>query len=321
MAVYTDVGDAELEDFLKAYDLGAMLAFKGIAEGVENSNFLLRTEAGTFILTLYEKRVAEADLPFFLGLMEHLAERGINCPLPIRGRDGRALRRVAGRPAVIASFLEGLWVRRPQASHCATLGRALAAMHEAGRDFPLTRANALSLEGWRGLAEMSREGADTVEAGLAAFIAAELAFLESHWPADLPEGVIHADLFPDNVFFLKEKLSGLIDFYFACNDLLAYDLAVCLNAWCFEADRTFNVTKGRALIQGYESARPMLPGERRALPVLARGAALRFLLTRLYDWLTVPEGALVTPKDPLEYVRKLRFHQRVASAADYGVST
>ncbi len=320
MAVYTDVGDAELEEFLKAYDLGAMLAFKGIAEGVENSNFLLRTEAGTFIMTLYEKRVAEADLPFFLGLMEHLAERGINCPLPIRGRDGQALRRVAGRPAVIASFLEGLWVRRPQASHCAALGRALAAMHEAGRDFPLTRTNALSLEGWRGLAEMSRERADTVEPGLAAFIAAELDFLEAHWPKDLPEGVIHADLFPDNVFFLKEKLSGLIDFYFACNDLLAYDLAICLNAWCFEADRTFNVTKGRALIQGYESTRPMLPGERRALPVLARGAALRFLLTRLYDWLTVPEGALVTPKDPLEYVRKLRFHQRVASAADYEVS-
>jgi homoserine kinase type II len=319
MAVYTDVGDAELEEFLKAYDLGAMLAFKGIAEGVENSNFLLRTEAGTFILTLYEKRVAEADLPFFLGLMEHLAGRGINCPLPIRGRDGQALRRVAGRPAVIASFLEGLWVRRPQASHCAALGRALAAMHEAGRDFPLTRPNALSLEGWRGLAEMSRERADTVEPGLAAFIAAELAFLESHWPKDLPEGVIHADLFPDNVFFLKEKLSGLIDFYFACNDLLAYDLAICLNAWCFEADRTFNVTKGRALIQGYESARSMLPGERRALPVLARGAALRFLLTRLYDWLTVPEGALVTPKDPLEYARKLRFHQRVANASDYGV--
>jgi homoserine kinase type II len=319
MAVYTDVGDAELEEFLKAYDLGAMLAFKGIAEGVENSNFLLRTEAGTFILTLYEKRVAEADLPFFLGLMEHLAGRGINCPLPIRGRDGQALRRVAGRPAVIASFLEGLWVRRPQASHCAALGRALAAMHEAGQDFPLTRPNALSLEGWRGLAGMSRERADTVEPGLARFIAAELAFLELHWPVDLPAGVIHADLFPDNVFFLKDKLSGLIDFYFACNDLLAYDLAVCLNAWCFEADRTFNVTKGRALIQGYESARSMLPDERRALPVLARGAALRFLLTRLYDWLTVPEGALVTPKDPLEYVRKLRFHQRVASAADYGV--
>jgi len=251
--------------------------------------------------------------------MEHLAGRGINCPLPIKGRDGQALRRIAGRPAVIASFLEGLWVRRPRTSHCAALGRALAAMHQAGLDFPLTRPNALSLAGWRNLADMSADRADTVERSLAAFIAAELDFLEVHWPSGLPDGVIHADLFPDNVFFLKEKLSGLIDFYFACNDLLAYDLAVCLNAWCFEADSSFNVTKGRALIQGYESVRPLAPGEHRALPVLARGAALRFLLTRLYDWLTVPTGALVTPKDPLEYVRKLRFHQRVASAADYGV--
>jgi homoserine kinase type II len=319
MAVYTEVGDADLEDFLKAYDLGALLSFKGIAEGVENSNFLLRTAAGTFILTLYEKRVSAADLPFFLALMEHLAERGISCPLPVKGRDGKAERELAGRPAAIVSFLEGLWVRRPQAHHCEALGRVLAQMHRAGSDFPLRRTNSLSLEGWRGLAEMSRARADSVEPGLADIIAAELAFLERAWPKALPEGVIHADLFPDNVFFLKERLSGLIDFYFACNDLLAYDLAVCLNAWCFEADRTFNVTKGRALFHAYDRVRPLDPTERAALPVLARGAALRFLLTRLYDWLTVPAGALVTPKDPLEYLRKLRFHQKVGSAADYGL--
>ena len=321
MAVYTDVSDSDLDVLLKAYDLGALTSFKGIAEGVENSNFLLRTEAGTFILTLYEKRVAAGDLPFFLGLMEHLASRGIRCPLPVKDRRGEALQTVAGRPAVLVTFLEGIWVRRPQTMHCAALGRALAQMHEAGRDFPLTRANALSLAGWASLVEMSRARADTVEAGLAAFVSAELAFLESCWPTDLPQGVIHADLFPDNVFFLKERLSGLIDFYFACNDLLAYDLAVCLNAWCFEADKSFNVTKGRALIQAYESVRPLAPAEREALPILARGAALRFLLTRLYDWLTVPDGALVTPKDPLEYVRKLRFHQRVETVADYGLTT
>lgn len=319
MAVYTDVGDADLEEFLNAYDLGALLSFKGIAEGVENSNFLLRTESGSYILTLYEKRVAEADLPFFLGLMEHLADRGIRCPLPVKGRDGKALRRVAGRPAAIISFLEGLWARRPQTHHCAALGQALAEMHQAGRGFPLHRRNALSRDGWRPLFEMSRARADTVEPGLAAFIAAELAFLESAWPAGLPEGVIHADLFPDNVFFLKGQLSGLIDFYFACNDVLAYDLAVCLNAWCFEPDNTFNVTRGRALIQAYENVRRLQPDEREKLPILARGAALRFLLTRLYDWLTVPAGALVTPKDPREYLRKLRFHQKVESAADYGM--
>ncbi len=318
MAVYTDVGDADLEELLKAYDLGGLLSFKGIAEGVENSNFLLRAKSGNYILTLYEKRVAEADLPFFLGLMEHLAERGMLCPLPVRGRDGKALHRIAGRPAALITFLDGMWVRRPQPHHCAALGEALAKMHLAGRDFPLHRGNSLSRDGWRPLFEMSRARADTVEPGLAAFVEAELAHLESAWPKNLPDGVIHADLFPDNVFFLKGRLSGLIDFYFACNDLLAYDLAVCLNAWCFEPDNAFNVTKGRALIQAYQSVRALEPAELQALPVLSRGAALRFLLTRLYDWLTVPAGALVTPKDPREYLRKLRFHQKVGSAADYG---
>ena len=319
MAVYTDVTDAELEEFLNAYDLGALLSFKGIAEGVENSNFLLRTESGSFILTLYEKRVAEADLPFFVGLMEHLADRGINCPLPVAGRDGSALRRLAGRPAAVVSFLDGISVRRPQVGHCAALCKALASMHEAGRDFPLTRANALSLAGWHGLLELASPRADGVEPGLASLIAAELDALDRSWPAGLPAGVVHADLFPDNVFFLKNVLSGLIDFYFACNDLFAYDLAICMNAWCFEQDKTFNVTKARALIGGYEAVRSLRPEERDSLPILARGAALRFLLTRLYDWLTVPEGALVTPKDPLEYARKLRFHQKVASAAEYGI--
>ncbi len=319
MAVYTDVTDSELTEFLKAYDLGRLLALKGIAEGVENSNFLLHTEAGYFILTLYEKRVAEADLPFFIGLMDHLAERGIRCPLPVKGRDGTALNRLAGRPAAIISFLEGIWVRRPKASHCQALGTAMAQMHLAGRDFPLHRANALSLASWRPLFDASRARADTVEAGLANYIDAELDDLEAAWPDQLADGVIHADLFPDNVFFLNDELSGLIDFYFACNDMLAYDIAVCLNAWCFEADNSFNVTKARALMAGYESVRKLAPDERDALPILARGAALRFLLTRLYDWLTVPEGALVTPKDPLEYVRKLRFHQKVTNAREYGI--
>jgi homoserine kinase type II len=319
MAVYTDVTDSELEEFLKAYDLGRLLALKGIAEGVENSNFLLHTEAGYYILTLYEKRVAEAELPFFIGLMDHLAERGIACPLPVKGRDGTALHRLAGRPAAIISFLEGIWVRRPKAGHCHALGAAMAQMHLAGGDFPMHRANALSLKSWRPLFDTSRARADSVEAGLADYISAELDDLEAGWPDHLAAGVIHADLFPDNVFFLNDELSGLIDFYFACNDMLAYDIAICLNAWCFEADNRFNVTKARALMAGYDGVRKLAHDERDALPVLARGAALRFLLTRLHDWLTVREGALVTPKDPLEYVRKLRFHQKVTSAREYGI--
>ncbi len=319
MAVYTDVAAEELESFLADYDLGGLLAYKGIAEGVENSNFLLHTSRGYFILTLYEKRVATADLPFFLGLMEHLAARGLTCPQPVKSRAGLTLGTLAGRPAAIVTFLDGMWIRRPNASHCAGLGEALAALHLAGLDFGRTRRNALSVDGWRPLYESARERADTVLNGLAATIAAELEHLERSWPRDLPQGVIHGDLFPDNVFFLGNRLSGLIDFYIACTDTLSYDVAVCLNAWCFEPDHSYNVTKGRALLQAYSRARPPSPAERAALPLLCRGAALRFLLTRLVDWFAVPPGALVRPKDPIEYYRKLRFHQMIASARDYTV--
>jgi homoserine kinase type II len=319
MAVYTDVTAEELAAFLSAYDLGELLSYKGIAEGVENSNFLLHAGRGHYILTLYEKRVAAQDLPFFLGLMEHLAARGLTCPQPVKNRGGEILGKLAGRPAAIVTFLDGMWIRRPSATHCAGLGQALAELHLAGADFKMTRANALSVAGWRQLYETAKARADSVQAGLSAAIAGELEALASCWPRDLPQGVIHADLFPDNVFFLGDRLSGLIDFYFACTDTLAYDVAICLNAWCFEADHSYNVTKGRALLQAYAAKRPLTAAERAALPLLARGAAMRFLLTRLVDWLNVPPGALVKPKDPLEYHRKLRFHQAVASVRDYGI--
>ena len=319
MAVYTDVGDAELESFLAEYDIGAADALKGVAEGVENSNYLLTTSKGQYFLTLYEKRVDPKDLPFFLGLMDHLSARGINCPRPIHGRDGSAVRTLAGRPAAITTFLHGLSPRRIAVKHCAPLGDALARLHLAGRDFGLKRPNALSVGGWRPLFDGSRAHADGVAPGLARELADELAFLEAHWPNDLPAGVIHADLFNDNVFFLNDRLSGLIDFYFACNDALAYDVAVCLNAWCFELDRAFNATKARALLQAYEKVRPLTAAERTALPLLARGSALRFLLTRLYDWIHTPADALVKRKDPLEYLAYLRFHRGTTSLADYGL--
>ena len=319
MAVYTDVTADDLTQFIAGYEIGALRSYKGIAEGVENSNFLVHTSAGNFILTLYEKRVAANDLPFFLALMEHLAARGITCPQPVKNKQGGMLGTLAGRPAAIVTFLDGLWIRRPNAGHCAAVGEALARLHLAGRDFPNRRANALSIESWRGLYEHAKDRGDSVRPGLCAEIAKELDALEKSWPRDLPEGVIHADLFPDNVFFLGDKLSGLIDFYFACTDTLAYDLAVCLNAWCFEPDHSYNVTKGRALLKVYGKVRALSAAECAALPVLSRGAAMRFLLTRLVDWLAVPDGALVKPKDPLEYFRKLRFHQSVKSASDYGI--
>ncbi|HSI39472.1 MAG TPA: homoserine kinase [Xanthobacteraceae bacterium] len=319
MAVYTDVSPEELETFLSTYALGRLRAFKGIAEGVENSNFLLQTEAGSFILTLYEKRVNPDDLPFFIGLMEHLAGRGIACPQPVANRQGSALGRLAGRPAAIATFLIGTSVRRPRVPHCAALGAALAELHLAGQGFALHRANALSVPGWRPLVDAAGTRADEVAPDLRALVSQELEHLEARWPTDLPAGVIHADLFPDNVFFLDDRLSGVIDFYFACNDLFAYDVAIALNAWCFELDGAFNITKGRALLAAYAARRPLQPAEIAALPLLARGAALRFLLTRLVDWLNVPPGALVRPHDPLEYLQKLRFHRAAESARDYGI--
>jgi homoserine kinase type II len=320
MAVYTEVTDEVLASFLQGYDIGAPVAFRGIAEGVENSNYALKTTKADFILTLYEKRVDPADLPYFLGLMEHLAAAALPCPLPVRNRAGDNLNPLAGRIASITTFLPGLWPRRVLTEHCAPLGAALARLHLAGAGFPHSRPNALGPTSWRPLLQKSLGGADDVLPGLGAELDAALDKILAAWPArGLPAGQIHADLFPDNVFFLNGEISGLIDFYFAATDLLAYDIAICLNAWCFERDFSFNVTKSRALLQGYTAQRRLNAAETAALPVLAQGAAMRFLLTRLYDWLNTPVGALVTRKDPLDYLRRLRFHAELQDPGAYGL--
>jgi homoserine kinase type II len=320
MAVYTQVPDDELAAFIASYGLGRVLSCKGIAEGVENTNYLLHTDKGPYILTLYEKRVKAADLPFFLGLMDHLAANGITCPLPVHDAQGRTLGTLAGRPAALVTFLEGVWPRSPRVVHCAGVGEVLAKLHLAGKGFTLTRRNALGLEGWAPLFHRFEQNADKIVPGLRRQIADELAHLATHWPKGLPQGVIHADLFQDNVFFLGDRLSGVIDFYFACNDALVYDVAICLNAWCFSAEGQYDIEKGTALLANYQRVRPLSDGERAALPILARGSALRFLLTRAYDWINTPAGALVQRKDPLEYLRKLTFHQLVRDARDYGLA-
>ena len=319
MAVYTEVTDEALAEFLTLYDIGGMVAFRGIAEGVENSNYALKTTQGDFILTLYEKRVDPVDLPWFLGLMEHLAAQGLSCPLPVRARGGANLNPLAGRIAAITTFLPGVWPRRVLIEHCEPLGAALAKLHLAGENFPPARKNALGPDAWGPLLEKTLGQADTVQAGLGEELAALLRGIVAAWPLGLPQGHIHADLFPDNVFFLNGEISGLIDFYFACTDIYAYDIAICLNAWCFERDFSFNVTKSRALLRGYMAHRALSDAEAAALPVLSQGAAMRFLLTRLYDWLNTPPGAMVTPKDPLDYYRRLRFHSAAQGAAAYGL--
>jgi homoserine kinase type II len=319
MAVYTEVTDDALTAFLEAYDIGRVVAFRGIAEGVENSNYSLRTTIGDFILTLYEKRVDPQELPWFLGLMAHLAAKSLPCPLPVQARDGRTLNPLAGRVAAITTFLPGIWPRRPTAAHCAPLGAAMAQLHQAGADYTAVRTNALGPHGWRPLLDRCGASADQVHDGWGRDLSAALDRILAQWPHDLPHGQIHADLFPDNVFFLDGAISGVIDFYFAATDFFAYDIAVCLNAWCFEPDLTFNITKSRALLRGYQSVRALTAAERAALPILCQGAAIRFLLTRLYDWINTPPGALVTRKDPMPFYRRLRFHAQTTSAGDYGL--
>ena len=319
MAVYTEVTDEDLAAFLARYDCGRLSFYKGIAEGVENTNYFVRTERDRFILTLYEKRVNVADLPYFLKLKQHLARRSVHCPVPVTDRTGETLGTLNGRRAALITFLDGVSVKRPRAEHCAQVGRALAGLHLASADFGMFRANALGPAGWPPLYARFAAQAEEIMPGLTQLIEAELVVHAHGFPAGLPQGVIHADLFPDNVFFADGELSGLIDFYFACNDALAYDIAICLNAWCFEPGaHAFDRDKGAALLAGYDAVRALTTDERTAMPMLARAASLRFLLTRSYDWLNRPPGALVTPHDPYDYVARLRFHQSVASIADYG---
>ncbi len=313
MAVYTDVPAELLAEFLAPYGLGDIRTFKGIAEGVSNSNFLLETAGDDgperFILTLYERRIDAADLPWFIGLMEHLADRGLPVPRPVRDRDGQALQRLAGRHACLIRFLPGVSVSSPTAAQARAAGRSLAGLHLAGRDYADVRPNGLGPGWWHSTAALLGARLDSLEAGLADLVDRRLAGLRHDWPADLPAGTIHADLFPDNVLMLGNRVSGLIDFYFACTDLLAYDLAVLLNAWAFPPDGTAPLAdRWEAALEGYEAVRPLDPAERAALPRLCEGAALRFLLSRAQDWLEPADGALVARKDPLPFARRLAWH-------------
>jgi homoserine kinase type II len=319
MAVYTPVDREALERFLSDYDLGRLVEHRGIQAGVENSNFFVDTDQGRFVLTIYERRVDPADLPFYLGLMEHLAERGIHCPLPIHGRDGRVRRELKSKPAAVVTFLEGTCVEQITSGHCRALGAALAQLHREGRDFSIRRANDLSVDGWRRLLDLCAPEANRVLPGLAEELEQDFQDILAGWPSGLPAGIIHGDLFPDNIFFRGTEVTGIIDFYFACNDLLAYDLAVCLVAWCFDAAHVFLPERAAALVEGYVSERPLEPAEKAAFLRLCQGASLRFLLTRLYDWLNQVDGALVQPKDPLEYLAKLRFFRGLDDPEACGV--
>ncbi len=312
MAVYTHVPAEAMAALLTRYGVGGLRSAKGIAEGVENSNYLVEADGGQrFILTLYEKRVDAGDLPFFLSLLDHLADRGLPVPRALKDRDGVQIQQVCGRPACLIEFLHGVSLSHPTPAQARATGAMLGRMHAALADFAPERPNTLGLPGWHALAEKCGDGLDVIAPGLRARIDEELAFLGAHWPTDLPRSVIHADLFPDNVLMLGDEVTGIIDFYFACTEIRAWDLAVTHSAWAFSADgANFDAGVGAALIDGYGDGFALTDAERAALPVLARGASLRFTLTRAWDWLNTPADALVTRKDPLAFLRRLDRYAR-----------
>ncbi len=320
MAVYTHVSDADFEEILTHYSLGDFVAATGITGGVENTNYFLTTSTGRFIATIYEKRVNPKELPFFLNLMNELHHKGVSCPDVIAKKDSTYLHRFADKPFAITRFLSGKSVSSITQTQCRKLGVALAEFHQAAQTFQMQRPNTMSLPAWQEMWASLKDDAHKWKPGAENEISALLESIKTRWPTDLPTGIIHADLFPDNVFFLEGEVSGIIDFYFACNDFLAYDIAICLNAWCFEHETEFNITRARHLLAGYQSIRPLSNNEKLALPTLCMGAGLRFLLTRLHDWLHQEKGALVKPKNPQEYLAKVQFHQHVKDMSEYGLS-
>ena len=318
MAVYTNIEKDELEHFLKNYNIGNLIKYEEIAEGVENSNFKIFTSKNTYILTIFEKRVSSNDLPFFIELMNYLDSKKYKCPKPIADTNGNYISYLKKKPCTIVSFIKGKWIRNIKNIHCQQLGNNLAKLHTLTKSFKLKRENSMGYHTWDNLFNNFRAEKNMQYKEIYKIILDELAFLSNKWPKNLPSGIIHADLFQDNVFFEDDTFTGVIDFYFACNDYYAYELAVVLNAWCFEKDQSFNTTKARLILNEYQKEKALIYEEKEFFPVLARGAALRFLLTRLNDLIFHSPKHFVQPKDPHEYLEILHFHQAIESISEYG---
>ena len=319
MGVYTDVTQDELERFIATFAIGDLVTFTPIPQGIENSNFLLVTTTGKFVVTIYERRVDPNDLPFFLGLMHFLSDNGFHCPRPLANTKGEYLQTLARKPAAIVSYLKGDSPRVITRAHCKELGAAMAKMHLIASRYPLSRKNNLALTAWSKVFSELRTQSEELKPGLSDWIQEELLSFDGSWPTNLPNGIIHGDLFPDNVFFLPNHHSAFIDFYFACNDAYAFDIAISLNAWCFDNNQQFNRDHSQFLFDGYQSVRALSHLELVAMPLLARGAAMRFLITRLYDWFNVRKNTPTQRKNPLEFVPLIKFHQTVVDTTAYGV--
>ena len=320
MAVYTKLSKIELNEFFTKYDLGKLLKYEGIKEGIENTNYFIQTEKGKYILTLYEKRVEEKDLPFFIGLMKNLYDKKFPSPKPIINKNGNYISDILKKKAAVVSFLDGRAKKILSPDDCCEVGISTAKMHLITKNLSGKRENKLSVNSWRMLFNKVKNECSKIHTNLPNIIEKNLTEVEEKWPKDIPSGIIHADLFSDNIFFKSNKLSGIIDYYFACNDYYAFEIAICLNALCFEGDNanlSFNVTKAKRFIDGYSSVRKLSDEEKNSLKVLCQGAAIRFLLTRVFDFLNLSDGALVKIKDPLEYLKRLEFHDNVKDYQDY----
>ena len=320
MAVYTKLSENNLKDFFSKYNLGKLLKFKGIQEGIENSNYFVKTDSGKFILTIYEKRVEEKDLPFFMGLMKNIFNENFPSPEPIINKNGNYITEIFGKKAAVVSFLEGASKKNLTPGNCHEVGIYTAKLHMITKNLNIKRTNRLSVNSWRLIYRKIQKDCSKIYPGLTKIIERNLEVIEDKWPKNIPRGIIHADLFPDNIFFKGSKLTGIIDFYFSCYDFYALEIAICLNALCFEGKNenlSFNVTKAKKFIDGYSSIRKLTEEEKESLKILCHGAAMRFLLTRVFDYLNLTEDALVKIKDPVEYLKRLEFHNNVKNYQDY----
>ena len=320
MAVYTKLSENNLKDFFSKYNLGKLLKFHGIQEGIENSNYFVKTDSGKFILTIYEKRVEEKDLPFFMGLMKNIFNENFPSPEPIINKNGNYITEIFGKKAAVVSFLEGTSKKNLTPDNCYEVGIYTAKLHMITKNLNIKRTNRLSVNSWRLIYRKIQRDCSKIYPDLTKIIERNLEIIEDKWPKNIPRGIIHADLFPDNIFFKGSKLTGIIDFYFSCYDFYALEIAICLNALCFEGKNenlSFNVTKAKKFIDGYSSIRKLTEEEKESLKILCHGAAMRFLLTRVFDYLNLTEDSLVKIKDPVEYLKRLEFHNSVKNYQDY----
>ena len=320
MAIYTKLTENNLEEFFLNYNLGKLLNYKGIQDGIENTNYFTQTDKGKFILTVYEKRVEGKDLPFFMGLMKNLFDANFPSPEPIINKNGNYITEIFGKKAAVVSFLDGSSKKNLNPNDCYKVGIQTAKLHLITKNLSGKRENKLSVNSWRKIYQKVQKDCSKIQQNLTKIIEKNLDEIENNWPKNIPSGIIHADLFPDNIFFKDDKLTGIIDFYFSCYDFYVFEIAICLNALCFEGQKenlSFNVTKAKKFIDGYSSIKKITEEEKKSLKILCQGAAMRFLLTRVFDYLNLTEGALVKIKDPIEYLKRLEFHNSVKNYQDY----